>query len=242
MGLRGPQIHHGPRDSAAAGGNPPVLQEIRDHDCRARDRPRPVAHRGVGGGVASAFSRHGRLRSLSVRRPAHATTKRRSNVTVRRSIARNGLLPWRSTEIYGKLVEAFTQKTTYARENIKFFSSVLTHYASDAHVPFHAVLNHDGQLTGQFGIHSRFESELFERYRSKLRVAPKPISTIGPPRDFVFDTLLASYQLAQPILDADRAAVAGRDLYDDQYFTMFFTTAGRSWSGGCLTRSRARRP
>ena len=53
----------------------------------------------------------------------------------------------------------------YARENIKFFSSVIAHYTADAHVPFHAALNYDGQLTGQWGIHSRFESELFERYK-----------------------------------------------------------------------------
>ena len=26
----------------------------------------------------------------------------------------------------------------------------------------------------------------------------------------------------QPILDADKAAVAGRELYDDEYFTLFF--------------------
>jgi hypothetical protein len=141
-------------------------------------------------------------------------------------IVKNGLLPWRSAEMYAKLVEAFTQKTGYARENIKFFSSVLTHYVSDAHVPFHAVLNHDGQLSGQFGIHSRFESELFDRYRAKLKVVPKRISTVGPARDFVFDTLVASFPLAQPVLDADRAAVAGREVYDDQYFTMFLTTAG----------------
>jgi hypothetical protein len=140
-------------------------------------------------------------------------------------VTKNGLLPWRSAEIYGKLVEAFTQKTSYPRENIKFFSSVLTHYVSDAHVPFHAVLNHDGQLTGQVGIHARFESELFERNRAKLRVIPKPIATVGPVRDFVFETLATSFTLAQPILDADKEAVDGRELYDDQYFTMFFSKA-----------------
>jgi hypothetical protein len=140
-------------------------------------------------------------------------------------VLKNGLLPWRSAEMYGKLVEAFTQKTPFARENIKFFSSVLTHYISDAHVPFHAVLNHDGQLTGQLGIHARFESDLFDRNRARLRVNPKPIVTAGPVREFVFETLKASFSLAQPILDADKEAVDGRDMYDDQYFTIFFSKA-----------------
>ena len=99
---------------------------------------------------------------------------------------------------------------------------MLTHYVSDAHVPFHAVLNYDGQLTGQWGIHSRFETELFERNRAILRVVPKPVVPVGNPRDFIFETLMASFPLAQTVLDADKAAIAGREVYDDRYFTMFF--------------------
>jgi hypothetical protein len=137
-------------------------------------------------------------------------------------VTKNGLVPWRTAEIYQKLVDAFRQQAPYSRDNIKFFSSVLTHYVSDAHVPFHAVLNYDGQLTGQYGIHSRFETELFERYRGALRVLPKPVYPIANARDFIFDALIASFPLAQTALDADKAAVAGRELYDDQYFTLFF--------------------
>ena len=140
-------------------------------------------------------------------------------------VEKNGLVPWRSAEIYSKLVEAFTQKAAYSRDNIKFFSAVLAHYASDAHVPFHALVNYDGQLTGQWGIHARFETELFERYRTKLKIEPKPVTTVASARDFVFAALLESFPLAQPLLDADKAAVAGRELYDDEYFTLFFTKA-----------------
>jgi hypothetical protein len=138
-------------------------------------------------------------------------------------VEKNGLLPWRAAEIYDKLVEAFRQATPYARDNITLFSSVLTHYESDAHVPFHAAVNYDGQLTGQRGIHSRFEAELFERNRSVLTLAPGPVRAVGPVRDFIFDTLLESFPLVQPVLDADRQAAAGRDYYDDEYFTMFFS-------------------
>lgn len=134
----------------------------------------------------------------------------------------NGTLAWRAQEIQDKLVEAFTQKAAYSRDNIKFFSSVISHYVADAHVPLHAALNYDGQLTGQWGIHSRFETELFERYESTLRVEPGPLVPIGSARDFVFDTLTTSFSFVQPVLDADKAAIAGRDEYDDQYFTLFF--------------------
>ena len=137
-------------------------------------------------------------------------------------VLKNGTLPWRTEEIYRKLVEAFTQKAGYSRDNIKFFSAVIGHYVGDAHVPFHAALNYDGQLTQQWGIHSRFESELFERYRSRLRVLPKPIVRIENPREFIFDSLTSGFPYVQQVLDADRAAVAGREVYDNTYFSMMF--------------------
>jgi hypothetical protein len=140
-------------------------------------------------------------------------------------VSRNGLLPWRAAEMHAKLVEAFTQKALYAREDIKLFASVVGHYVSDAQVPFHAALNHDGQLTSQWGIHSRFEAELFERYRDRLEIVPKPLAPPANPRDFIFDSLTTSFSHVQPILDADRAAATGRELYDDEYFAAFFMKA-----------------
>jgi hypothetical protein len=140
----------------------------------------------------------------------------------REFVIKNGLLPWRAQELHAKLVEAFRQKATYSRDNIKYFSAFLGHYLSDAQVPFHAALNHDGQLTGQSGIHSRFETETFERYRDSLTVTPKPLFPVASSRDLAFDSLTASFGYVQPILDADAAAVKGRDLYDDAYFAMFY--------------------
>ena len=137
-------------------------------------------------------------------------------------VKKYGLLPWRAQEMQGRLVEAFLLKQTYSRENIKLFSSVVGHYLSDAQVPFHAALNHDGQLTGQWGIHSRFESELFERYRDKLQLPAKPLVRIDNLRDYTFDSLVTSYSHVQAILDADKAAVAGREVYDDGYFELLF--------------------
>lgn len=137
-------------------------------------------------------------------------------------VIKNGTLPWRAEEIYKKLVEAFTQKAPYARENIRLFSSVLAHYVADAHQPFHAALNYDGQLTGQWGVHARFESELFDRFEQKLHLSPPTLTSIGNPREFVFSALTTSFTFVQPILDADKAAVGSREFYDDEYFERFF--------------------
>jgi len=42
-------------------------------------------------------------------------------------------------------------------------------------------------------------------------------------RDAVFDALLVSYQLVDPILKADSEAVAGKDVYDADYFETLFS-------------------
>ena len=143
-------------------------------------------------------------------------------------VQKNGLLPWRVDEMYSKLVRAFADAKAdrpYARDNIKFLSAVLAHYVGDAHVPFHAVLNHDGQLTNQQGLHSRFESQMFDRYRLRLRIRPAPITVTKSPRDFIFDTLAVSASLAEPMLAADRDAIGSGDVYDAAYYDRFFARA-----------------
>ena len=143
----------------------------------------------------------------------------------RTRIRDNGTLPWKVEEVHGTLRRAFedyARRGVAARNDIIFFSAWLTHYVSDAHVPFHAVINHDGQLSGQNGIHARFESTMFERYRDRLSIAPTPIAPIRNPREFAFDTLLQSNQLVPGILKADIAAIGARDEYDNAYYDAFF--------------------
>jgi hypothetical protein len=141
-------------------------------------------------------------------------------------INQQGTLPWRTAEFYGRLQREFASLKRpappgYALDNIALYSAVLAHYVSDGHVPLHAVINHDGQLTQQQGLHSRWESELFERNRAKLKIAPPPVTPIANPRDFMFATLLASNRAAQNVLESDKAAAEGRELYDDGYFEKF---------------------
>jgi hypothetical protein len=144
----------------------------------------------------------------------------------REFVNKNGTLPWRAAEMSDRLVKAFADMNRpdpgYAYDNIKFFSSALAHYVADAHVPFHAALNYDGQLTGQWGIHSRFESQLVLRYLPQLQIDPKPVPPIKDVREAVFRWLTEGYSHVAPILAADRKAVRGRDEYDDRYFQQFF--------------------
>jgi len=134
-----------------------------------------------------------------------------------------GLLPWRTAEFYGRLQREFESMKRqpapgYAGDNIVLYAAILAHYVADGHVPLHAVVNHNGHLTGQEGLHSRWESELFERNQSKLKIAPAPIKPVTNPREFMFEVLLASNRHAAHVLESDKKAVEGREWYDDGYF------------------------
>jgi hypothetical protein len=137
----------------------------------------------------------------------------------------NGLLPWRTHEIAGRLIrgfEALHKNGQYARSDIRFFSAIIGHYVADAHVPLHSVLNYNGQLTGQTGLHNRWEDDLFVRYQKQLVLNPAQVRRIQSERDFIFETLLDSSQLVPALLAADKAAVGNREMYDDEYFEALF--------------------
>ena len=144
------------------------------------------------------------------------------------TLNRIGRLPWRAAEEFGNLrraFEGFTRDGAYAPSDVVLFSAVTSHYVQDAHQPFHASNNYDGQLTGNSGIHSRFERDLFERFQKRLTVNPAAPTSIRNIRDAAFEILLVSHTLVDGILQADTDAVRGKDLYDDAYFEAFFAKA-----------------
>lgn len=72
-----------------------------------------------------------------------------------------GTVPWVIQSTYYKLVTAFKERDS---SKIIRFSADLGHYVSDAHVPLHMTMNYNGQLSGQVGIHSFWESRLPELF------------------------------------------------------------------------------
>jgi hypothetical protein len=143
----------------------------------------------------------------------------------RSRIRENGTVPWRTEEMHGQLrraFEAYGRQGAFGRFAILHTAAWLSHYVGDAHQPLHTVINYDGQSTNQRGIHVRFESLLFERYRSQWTIAPTPIPPVRDPREFIFRIALDGAELTQGILKADAAAIGNRDVYDDAYYAAFF--------------------
>lgn len=139
-----------------------------------------------------------------------------------------GRVPWRAEEVYNRLVAEFRkpeQNQRMSTNNINALSAALAHYVEDAHVPFHAAVNYDGQATNQRGIHSRFESELFNRFKDRMTLKAAAAPPVMNPRDFIFAKLTESIRLVPAVLAADKAAIQGREFYDDAYFEQFFAGA-----------------
>jgi hypothetical protein len=77
------------------------------------------------------------------------------------SLQAHGIAPWWIQVIYRRLIKAFKDKDAKA---ILKNSSDLGHYLGDIHVPLHTSSNHNGQKTGQTGIHGFWESRLPEMF------------------------------------------------------------------------------
>ena len=155
-----------------------------------------------------------------------------------------GRVPWRAAEVYRDLVAAFRARDAAA---VLERAAVLGHYVGDAHVPLHAVLNYDGQLTGQRGVHARWESELLERFELQIvaRVQPRVETVTQDPVQATFDALVESFPLAAAVLESDKAEAGPADFattpeddrYDDGYYSRTFAREGDR----VVARLRARR-
>ncbi len=122
----------------------------------------------------------------------------------KRAVDTNGTVPWRVGEYYGKLVRAYRSRDARAIVEI---SSWLGHYVGDAHVPFHATVDYDGQSTGQKGIHARFETGLLDQLIKPADLNARSAVVIKNPVNAAFQWLRTSLTLCPEILAADKRAI-----------------------------------
>jgi len=80
------------------------------------------------------------------------------------SLARHGIAPWWLPQMESRLIAAFRARDA---ARILKLSAEIGHYMADIHVPLHASSNHNGQLTGQQGIHGFWESRLPELFAAR---------------------------------------------------------------------------
>jgi hypothetical protein len=113
-----------------------------------------------------------------------------------------GIVPWWVAIMQRRLTEAFKAGDP---ERILKLSAEIGHYIADAHVPLHASSNHNGQLTGQQGIHGLWESRIPELLAEKeWRFVLGHAAYIPDPQAFIWQRVLESGAAADTVLAAER--------------------------------------
>jgi len=126
-----------------------------------------------------------------------------------------GLAVWRVHDWFDSLTVAMTKKDV---DSILRFAADLGHYIGDLHMPLHTTSNYDGQLTGQRGVHRRFETDLPERYDSLFSWNIPEAREIDDPYNYTFEFVLESYRLIDDLYDADMVAREG--IPEDNLYTI----------------------
>jgi hypothetical protein len=118
------------------------------------------------------------------------------------SLQKHGIVPWWLQTMLHRLTAAFKEKD---QAKILKYSAEIGHYMADAHVPLHACSNHNGQYTGQKGIHGFWESRLpelladqeWDFFIGKAIYIPNPA-------DFIWKRILESAAAADTVLKAEK--------------------------------------
>jgi hypothetical protein len=114
------------------------------------------------------------------------------------TLMENGIVPWWIQIMQRRLINAFKVKD---QSKILKLSAEIGHYIADAHVPLHANSNHNGQLTGQQGIHGFWESRAPELLADKeWNFFIGNALYIKNPGDFIWKRILESAAAADTVL------------------------------------------
>jgi len=118
------------------------------------------------------------------------------------SLQRHGIAPWWIERMRLRLTRAFRERN--AAQILKI-SADIGHYISDAHVPLHASRNHNGQLTGQHGIHGFWESRIPERFaESTFDFVIGRAAYLERPSEFIWSRVWESGAAADTVLSMER--------------------------------------
>ncbi|MFQ6604579.1 MAG: T9SS type A sorting domain-containing protein [Fidelibacterota bacterium] len=129
----------------------------------------------------------------------------------------NGTVPWVIEEWTDSL--ASLMRTGDWEEAVQV-AAELGHYVADAHNPLHLTLNYNGQNTGNYGIHSRYESQMVPPHLEEILLTEDQARFWENPIDSIFLWIDDLYPFVANIMTADDSAAA----LDPSYSTTYYNT------------------
>ena len=143
-------------------------------------------------------------------------------------VTTNGFLPW----AIANAVDSLSSQMRRGEWNKAWSTAAdVGHYVGDAHQPLHCTTNYDGQLTGNGGIHSRYESGMVDRYQQSIITSAGQVTYVEIALDFAFDMIYRSHSYCDSILQADDNAKrvsgwSGSGQEPAEYYTVLWAKAG----------------
>ncbi|MEI7499963.1 MAG: T9SS type A sorting domain-containing protein [Bacteroidota bacterium] len=135
-----------------------------------------------------------------------------------------GILPWAAKITFDSLKNCFLRCDW---DKSAFFAADLGHYIGDGHQPLHITKNYNGQMTGQYGVHSRYEKTMVDRFQTQIVYPADSVRLVGDVQNYIFEYLYNDYTYVDSLLAADAAAtiIAG-NTSSDAYYQALWTKTG----------------
>ncbi len=141
------------------------------------------------------------------------------------TVYKNGVLPWAIINSVDSLTAQFKRRDW---DKAKQTAADLGHYVGDSHMPLHLTENYNGQLSNQYGVHSRYESSMVGKYENQFTYTGDTCYYVNNIPDFVFNYIYANYAYKDSVLDADikAASFAGGSTKSDAYYQKLYELTG----------------
>jgi hypothetical protein len=127
----------------------------------------------------------------------------------------NGILPWATVRTFDSLRNCM-QRLDFTKAQI--FAADLGHYVADGHIPLHITKNYNGQLTGNTGIHSRYESTMINARIGEIVYSGEDATEITNVNQYIFDYLYANFIYCDSVIAADNYAKSQSSTYSSAVY------------------------
>ena len=144
-------------------------------------------------------------------------------------VASLGLGPWNACDLADQLTDQMaTADTEAAWYALLHTAAQLAHYVEDLHNPLHLTLNYDGQLTGNDGIHARYEGSMINGHLGDLTLTANPSACVYHSwlGDVLFDSFDTNFYYSYDIMAADDDAVLLDPRHGGTYYAALWADTG----------------
>lgn len=140
-------------------------------------------------------------------------------------VKQNGINPWVTSWLVDTLSAQLQDGNLAAARQTM---SDIGHYVGDGHQPLHVTANYNGQLSGNSGIHSRYESSMVNAHQAEITIARDSARYVAAPLEFAFDYLYAANSYVDSIMLADTYAksLSGGTINSTYYDALWQRTSG----------------